>query len=365
MSDAATSTDAGPTGTSPAQATMPPPQSGRVPRGRLAAAQVLLFIWLWGAFCFFSHGPSWGPLSRLNLVMALVDDGTVVVDSYHENTGDNAISEGHFYHEKAPGGAFLGVVPYRVYAWLAPRPPFEPWAAWSRYTGRALYVVGCFSTALLSALAGVILFRLAWGLFGNATAAFGAVVLYAFATNVFIYSAQFQSHQMAGALAAAAFYLAWRARRTAGRHQALRLLGAGLCLGWLVAVEFQDVFIAVALGVYLLVVLPRRRRIAWLVPGAVLPLALVMLFNWACFDSPFSPGYAHLWGGWDRLHRGALLGFGAPRLPVLLRLLAGPRLGLLVYTPAVALAVVGAALWWRRHRHRAELVLATAVWGTC
>ena len=56
-----------------------------------------------------------------------------------------------------------------------------------------------------------------------------------------------------------------------------------------------------------------------------------------------------------------VLGFGAPRLPVLLRLLAGPRLGLFLYTPAAALAVIGAVLWWRRHRHRAELVLATAV----
>ena len=86
---------------------------------------------------------------------------------------------------------------------------------------------------------------------------------------------------MAGALATDALYLAWQARHRVGRDQALRLLGVGLCLGWLAAVEFQDVLTAAALGVYLLlVVLPRRCRITWLVPGAVLPLVLVMWFNW-------------------------------------------------------------------------------------
>ena len=313
--------------------------------------------------------------------MALVDDRTVILDRYRENTGDNGFHAGHFYHAKAPGGAFLGVVPYRVYAWLARRPAFEPWEEWSRYVGRALYAVTCFVPALLSAAAGVVLLRLCWRLFGRPAAAFGAVVLYAFATNAFIYSAFYEAHQMAGALIAIGLYLAWRARdvaqapsparswqpRAAAPHRAakdgrvLRLVGAGLALGFAAACEFQDTVIVLAIAIYLAAGIPRRRRIAWLVPGAALPMALVMVYNWAAFGSPLSLGYAHQWGGWEALHQGPLLGFGPPRLSVLGELLFGARLGLFIYTPAAALAVLGGWLWWRSGRRRAELVLAAGL----
>jgi len=332
-----------------------------IPRPRLRAVQVTLFLWLWGAFCYFSHGPGWGPLSRLNLVLALVGAGTVVVDRYRENTGDNGLHRGHYYHAKAPGGALLGLPPYRVFRWLTPRPALAAGPAWSRYVGRSLYAVTCFSSALLSALAGVILFRLAWELFGRPSAALGAVVLYAFATNVLIYSAVFEAHQMAGALMAMALYLCWRARAAAGRTQVFCLLGAGVAAGFAVATEFQDLFIVLALAVYLFAVLPARRRMGWLLPGAIVPIALVMAHNWAAFDSPFTVGYAHQAPPWDELHRGALLGFGPPRATVLWQLLAGGRTGVFLYTPAAALAILGAVLWRRSGRHRAERLLAVAV----
>lgn len=293
--------------------------------------------------------------------MALVDDRAVAVDAYRANTGDNGFRAGHFYHAKAPGGAFLGVVPYGVYRLFAPRPPFEPWDRWSRFVGRALYVVTCFTAALWSAAAGVILFRLTRDLFESPSAAFGAVVLYAFATNVFVYSANFEAYALAASFLALGFYLVSRARRAPGGPSRLNLATAGLCLGFAVITEFQDLPIVLGLVVYLLAGMPRRRRAAWLIPGGLPPVVLVMLYNTACFGSPLSIGYAHQWGPWEALHRGALLGFGPPRLGALAQLLVGPRIGWFVFTPAVLLAIPGAVVWWRAHRHRAEWVLSAAV----
>jgi hypothetical protein len=49
-------------------------------------------------------------VSRLDLLHALVVQGTVSIDAYHENTPDKAAYDGHYYSDKAPGTGALALL---------------------------------------------------------------------------------------------------------------------------------------------------------------------------------------------------------------------------------------------------------------
>jgi hypothetical protein len=339
-----------------------PPSAFRLP------PSIILFLVLFVSYCYFFPGPGWGSVSRMNLVMALVDERTVRLDAYRGTTGDRAFYEGHWFHEKAPGGACLGLLPYRLYAWFVPRPKTFDDPAWSRYYGRALYVTTCLSTGLLSALAGVVLFHLVCGLFGHPGGAMATAVIYGLATPAFVYATQFQGHQMAAAL----FILALAcARSAANRRRAFHLVAAGLFAGFAVATEYQDVFLAVAVLVYLLAALRPRRRLAWFVLGAVPPALLVLAYNYVCFGHPLQVGYLFVDAqAWQAVHGGGFAGFGWPRLDVWQAMLLRLNRGLFIFSPVLLLVVPGALLWARGAGRRdttgtlfprAELLLCLAV----
>jgi len=78
-------------------------------------------------FCSYAYvlprWSDWNQNSRLNLVLALVDDGSPRIDRYVENTGDYAIYNGHAYTDKPPGLSFLGVPIYVMMRPLLDAPP--------------------------------------------------------------------------------------------------------------------------------------------------------------------------------------------------------------------------------------------------
>ena len=68
--------------------------------------------WLIAAFVFFSYayfygGGGWNQDSRFDLVRAIVEQRTLRIDRYQDNTGDKAFFDGHYYSDKAPGTALL------------------------------------------------------------------------------------------------------------------------------------------------------------------------------------------------------------------------------------------------------------------
>lgn len=69
---------------------------------RTRTAALLLFLILMVSFGYFSR-PGWNQNSRLDVLHAIVMKGTLAIDAYHNNTGDKAIFNGHYYSEKAPG----------------------------------------------------------------------------------------------------------------------------------------------------------------------------------------------------------------------------------------------------------------------
>src|SRR5512139_1279471 len=79
----------------------------------------LIFITLALAYAFvFPRWLDWNANARFDLSAAIVEQGTLSIDAYAQNTGDYALFNGHRYIDKAPGLSFLGVPVYYVVSHL-------------------------------------------------------------------------------------------------------------------------------------------------------------------------------------------------------------------------------------------------------
>ena len=73
-----------------------------------------VFALLLFSFAYFYQAGGWNENTRFDLVRAIVDDHTLAIDRYHENTGDKASYGGHYYSDKAPGLSLFTVPLYAV-----------------------------------------------------------------------------------------------------------------------------------------------------------------------------------------------------------------------------------------------------------
>src|SRR5688500_1856742 len=145
--------------------------------------EAALFAMALGTYAYFFQGGGWNQNSRFNLVRSIVEQHTIVVDDYAHNTGDIAVRDGHHYCDKAPGVSILAVPVYAA---------VHPFAGGQRPRGRLVnagaYLATVWAVGLPSALAAVMLYRLAVMIGAPAAAAAAIVVAYALGTLAFPYS---------------------------------------------------------------------------------------------------------------------------------------------------------------------------------
>ena len=318
--------------------------SARAQRELILALVLLLF------YGFFRQDPLWNENSRYDLVLALVDDRTTVIDPYHQNTGDKAFYDGHYYSDKPPGSAFLGAPVYAAMRAASALLGIGQLDQFGVIQTLAFAVSGVPSVVLA-----VLLLRLLRSLVDEWWA-LTITLGYAVGTIAFPFATMFFGHAAATFFLFAAFYVLWQAG--AGCSVWPPIL-AGALAGWAVLVDFAT---ALGLGILLVYALTIDRRAPLLMAVGGLPTALVLLgYNWASFGAPFSLGYANLAnGGFAAGMSRGLLGVTEPRLESLYEILFGGR-GLLRLSPWLALAPLG--LWAARRRDRRPVVLVAA--ATC
>lgn len=200
--------------------------------GRECTASWLLFALLLLCYVyFFPRWADWGQNSKLDLTLAIVDQGTLMIDDYVHNTGDYAYYNGHYYSDKAPGTSFLGVLPYAAFKLVAQTPLMtglmdairaNPALAETLrpegsglledkvYQALALTVITFFVVSAPSALLGVVLYRLAGMFTQNRGYALLVAAVYGLATIAFPYSSILNGRQIAAALVTTSFYLLLR-----------------------------------------------------------------------------------------------------------------------------------------------------------
>lgn len=339
--------------------------------------ELFIFLMLLMCYCYFlPRWADWNQNSRLNLVLAIVDDGTLHIDKYYQNTGDYAVFNGHYYSDKAPGASFLAVPVYLAVKPILRAAPVQNMMdrlaqgdAFSAtlkedgsgllvdkiYFAIVLYLVTCMVVAVPSAVLGVVIYAFLGSFNQRSAWRIGVVLVYGLATNAFAYAGAFYGHQIVAYLLFGAFYLAFLIGQK--RIAPYWIIGVGSMLGYAVITEYPTVLIAGAIFVYAIVVLPDRRWTVGLVLSGMPPGLLLMAYNWAIFGTILPVGYEHS-ELWTDVHQQGFMSLVGPNAPALWGITFGLHRGLFFIAPILLLAIPGWVLWWQSGNYRWE-------WGVC
>ncbi len=329
-------------------------------------AACLLGSVLFLSFVYFYEGGGWNQNSRFDLLRAIVEQHTLRIDAYHENTQDKAHFQGHYYSDKAPGLVFLAV-PFALAArpalWVVGIDPESPRGEYA-----LSYLVSACAVALPAALAGACLFFLGLRFVGNATAAAFAALVMGLGTPLWAYASLFWAHALVGACLIFAFASALKLRDSGdARRDLLWALAAGLAAGWATVTEYPAAPASAILAVLALSqawphgAAARWRVLAGVSLGAGICLFVLLWYLHAAFGS-FRPSYSYYDpNSFAFMQQRGYFGLTYPHPDRLLKLLFGCSRGLFFASPVALAAPVGLWWLWRGKAHRAAALAAAAI----
>jgi hypothetical protein len=327
---------------------------------------LLIFILVFISYSYFYPGGGWNQNSRFDLVRAMVEKGTLHIDTYHENTRDKAYYQGHYYSDKAPGLALLAVPVSATARPLLRAIGIDP--ALPRGLVATSYLVTVFAVALPAALACACLYLIALRLGSSEAGAAFAALAMGLATPLWAYATLFWGHALTGAclLFALAAGLMLQSNE---RRDFLWGVAVGLSAGWATVSEYPAAPASVILAVFAMAQvwpggwLRRGRTAIGIVAGALACIAVLMVYQYRAFGSVLHPSYAYYQEGAFPWMKHGYMGLTYPRIEVMLKLLFGCRRGLFVGSPILVAAPFGLRMLWKNRATRAAAAAASAVAG--
>ncbi len=335
-------------------------------------AEWFIFLLLLVCYTYFlPRWADWNVNSRMDLVLAVVDQHTLAIDSYFENTGDYAKFQGHYYSDKAPGTSFLGIPVYWVFKTLGGRAIVESIGTRfansafvstlnangrglvmdSLYYFAALTFVTFFISAVPAALLGVVLYRFALHWANTSSIAMLVALAYGLATPAFAYANNLYGHQLSAFFLFTAFYLTYRG--TGSPRAVWYALAVGLLLGAALVTEYPNALIVAAVGLYAIYKWRDAKLIALTCAAGLPPVLLMMAYNYAIFATPLPVGYLYS-ALYTDLHHTGLISLTYPKLDTLYQLTFGPERGLFLIAPYLVFACIGLYWFARERAWRAE-----------
>lgn len=322
-----------------------------------------IFLLLFASYAYFYQAGGWNQNSRFALVRALTNEHSVRIDRFEKATGDKAFFEGHYYSDKAPGLALTAVPIVALARPIMALGADDP----ESYGGIAFlsFLSTVLTVGILTAAAGVSLYRACTDLGATPTGALFAVLSFGLASPIWALATQFIGHAFSAACLVFAFAAAVRIGTEKARDLRLGLV-VGLGAGWATVSEFPAAVPAVMLAALASTnawPLGRERSLrtlSALVAGALTCAAVLMAYQYVCFGSPFHLAYSSE-QGYEGMQQG-VFGIGTPRMDRLYQILLGDYRGLLPLAPELALAPVGLAiLLFKGARARRAALAAGAI----
>jgi len=304
-----------------------------------------LFILLFASYAYFYQAGGWNQNSRFALVRAITNEHSVRIDSFQKATGDKAFFEGHYYSDKAPGLALTAVPIVAATRPIMALGGDDP----ESYGGIAFlsFLSTVLTVGILTAMAGVSLYHVCIDLGATPAGALFAALSFGLASPIWALATEFIGHAFSAACLVFAFTAAVRIGTDKARDARLGLV-VGLGAGWATVSEFPAAVPAVvlaalaALNAWPLGRARALRILSALAAGALACAAVLMVYQYICFGSPFHLAYASE-QGYEGMQQG-VFGIGAPRMDRLYQILLGDYRGLLPLAPELALAPLGLAI---------------------
>lgn len=336
---------------------------------------IVLFLVMLTCYAYiFPRWSDWNQNSRIDQVMAIVDKGKLYIDDYYQNTGDYAFYDGHYYSDKAPGTAFIGIPFYKAFNILF-APIAEKFSTllenslafketlFEGGTGilqekvqfaSALYFVTFFTISVPSAIMVVLLYHLL-GKFTNLVRHRIAIVMaYGLATIAFPYSSLFMSHQLTAFLLLFAFFLLLTSQEE--NENSLQHFVVGLLLGFAIISEYPSVLIAGVFIIYASIKIHPKWRVIYILFGCFIPILVAMIYNYAIFSTPLPVAYTYS-VLFQQHFTGGIMGMTFPKLEAIWGMTFSPYRGLFFLSPFLLLSFVGIVFWLKDGRYRAEAAI--------
>ena len=325
----------------------------------------VLFVILLGVYAYTPpRWQDWNQNSRFNLTRAIVEQQTLRIDDYADNTGDYAEYEGHLYTDKAPGLSLLAVPFYGLVELLEPlgigsianrvaqsgslestlNPEGEGLSESRVDSALALYVVTFFTVSIPGALMIVVLAYLVQRLTGCQTAGILSGLAVGLATPVFTYSQAFYGHVPAAACVVGGLALV----ATDDENQASnrRIFAIGVLLSTAVLLEYLAVVLCVPIALFALYKY-RGQAITFGLLGGIPALLILVAYDLLAFGTPLPIGYQHS-ALWQEQHSTGFMSLTHPTWESIWGLTFSPFRGLFFFSPILLLALPGAWLLLRR-----------------
>jgi len=316
----------------------------------------VIFVSLFITYAYFFHkGSGWNVNSRVDLVYALVDQGTFRIDAYHDKvpykTMDKAYYNGHYYSDKIIGLSLLGAIPYTMLRSIASLFNIGLTPDVSRY------VIRIFTTSLLAAACAVVLFRLLL-LFGATSRQSLLLVFFCALGTLFLpYATVFYPYLPALFFVLLSYRILLRYRLERRLDEAPLFL-AGLALGAALLCEYIIGIIALGLVAYVFIHLRARQHIWKYIIGSIVPLIPFILYTLCCFGRVSIPYQYEMVRIFAEGMEQGFFGITSPNIHVLYYITIHPYRGIFFYSPVLLLFFLGIVAMIRERRFRSDAVLA-------
>jgi hypothetical protein len=262
---------------------------------------------------FFGVSPYIGVVNNPNenvrtyMTMALVEDHTLRLDEVIKRfkwVNDMAKVPGkngepdHRYSVKAPAVSFAGVPIYwafrKVAIWRHHTPPSTTWAAEERdwWLRTATFTLRFFVVQIPCFCFLVWLERYLRSVTHDLSLRLSAVAAVAVGSNYLAYSQAFVSHSLFAVAAFLAFAIPERALHLPTKERSWRsAFWAGSFCGLITLLEYHGLPVSIILAVWGVCAFYRPTRLAAFTLGGLWNAAVMILFQWRAYGTPFKPGH--------------------------------------------------------------------------
>ena len=323
---------------------------------------LLIFLMVAGVNIFFLPGLyDWNANSRMALIKAVVDKGQVNIDPYQNDefiTGDKALYKGHYYTDKAIGASVVGIIAYY------PIHQIMMMNGTSMPADDFKILITLLATSLPCALLAPLLYWVTKKISGRSVFALVITLAICLGTPTLVYNHMFYGHTLAGLFLFGVFSIWFKSRMDKIINASWTLL-SGFGIGLMLITEYPTGLLFICLGCYIIFIMWEQKWLnRWwiyvgLMAGFMIPVGILLLYNYAIFNNPFTLGYSFEASKLFAQNQSVgILGLGLPSLKVLFYTTLHPTMGIFWQSPVLVLGLFGVGMLFANQKYRPEAFLA-------